>query len=44
MDPEIGRFKGPMGHSPAQLIAQLDRMKIWNYAVKCAKKDLKDRK
>jgi hypothetical protein len=43
-DPVNQTFKGPMGHSIPQLIAQLERMKVWPYAVKCAKKDLKDRK
>jgi len=43
-DPINQTFKGPMGHSIPQLIAQLERMKVWPYAVRAAKKDLKDRR
>lgn len=44
MDPSTKACHGPMSMSVAQLIAQLDRMGVWMFAEKQAKRDLKERK
>jgi len=43
-DPVSGECRGPMSVSADRMIAQLERMQIWPYAEKYAKKDLVERK
>jgi HNH endonuclease len=43
IEPVSKSCRGPMSMSAAQLIAQLERMGIWEISVKQARRDLKDR-
>jgi len=43
VDPVARDFRGPLPSSIPQLIAQLERMEIWQPAEKLAKKDLRER-
>jgi hypothetical protein len=43
-DPSTGEFRGPMGASVAQIVAQLERMGVWAPAIKYGKTDLSERK
>lgn len=44
LDPVSMKFSGPMSGSLRQLVSQLERMGVWAFAEKYAKKDLRDRK
>jgi hypothetical protein len=44
VDPETRECRGPMSSTLKQIVAQLERMGIWETAEKQAKKHFRDRK